>query len=124
MVQIAYIISEDEEIKNKKAIVPYGMSSQIRQVCADIELYYSRIVWNPKDEHGNSLPHDTDNASNHPPVKKLNEGDVKYIVDICKQSNTNYVVFSKATELTDEMENYDFELYNETQNYIIYRLRK
>ena len=40
VVQIAYLISGDKEIENKKAIVPYGMSSQIRQVCADIEMYY------------------------------------------------------------------------------------
>lgn len=124
VVQIAYMISGDTETEKKKAIVPYGMSSQIRQVCADIEMYYSRIVSSSKDENGNNLPHDTDDASTYLPVKNLNEGNVEYIVNICKQSNTNYVVFPKTTILSDEMENYNFELYNQTENYNIYRLNK
>lgn len=124
VVQIAYIISGDKEIENKKAIVPYGMSSQIRQVCADIEMYYSRLVSNPKDENGNSLPHDTDDASNYPPVQNLNNGNVEYIAQICKESGTNYVVFSKSTILSEKMENYNFKLYSETENYTIYRLNK
>ena len=124
VVEIAFIISGDTENERKKAIVPYGMSSQIRQVCADIELYYSRLVYNSKDENGNSFPHDTDDASNYPPVKNLNDGNVEYIAKLCKESNTNYVVFPKTTNLTYKMENYNFELYNQTKNYDIYRLKK
>ncbi|MGN1299259.1 MAG: hypothetical protein ACI4UE_04685 [Candidatus Scatovivens sp.] len=121
-VQIAYMISGDKETEHKKAIVPYGMSSQIRQVCGNIKLYYSRIVTNPKDENGNSLPHDTDDASNYEPVQKLNSGDAKYIANLCKNSNTNYVVFSKSTTLAEKIEEYGFEQYGETENYVIYRL--
>ena len=87
VVEIANLILADKEIEDKKAIVPYGMSSQIRQVSADIELYYSRIVSTPKDENGNYLPHDTDDASSYPPVKNLIEGNVEYIAKICKESN-------------------------------------
>lgn len=120
-VEVAYAISKDTETTYKKAIVPYGMSSHIRQICADIELYYTRVVFNPKDENGNSLPHDSDDASNYPPVKNHNEGNVEYIVNLCKKSNINYVVFPKATLLTDKMENYNFSVYKETNEHIIYR---
>lgn len=121
-VEVAYLISNDNETEYKKAIVPYGMSSQIRQVCTNVELVYSRIISNPKDENGNSLPHDTDDASNYPPVKNLNEGNVEYIVDLCNKSNVNYIVFNQATILSDNIEKYGWELYKQTLSYNIYRM--
>lgn len=121
-VEIAYAISDDEETEYKKAIVPYGMSSRIRQVRADIDLVYTRVVTPLYDENGKQLPSDSDDASNYEPVQKLNAGDVKYIVGLCKRTNTNYVVFQKATKLTEKMEDYGFKLFYETQNYNVYRL--
>lgn len=123
-VEIAYIISGDEETDYKKAIVPYGMSSKIRQICANIQLVYSRIVYNNKDENGNASPVDSDDPSNYEPVQRLNSGDVKYIVNLCKKRNVNYVVFDKNTQLSDNMENFGYKLYAETQSYHIYRLEK
>ena len=121
-VQVAKIISEDNETTYKKAIVPYEMSSHIRQLYANVELYYTRIISNPKDENGNPRPYDTDEPLNYKPVQKLNAGDVPYITDLAKKNNINYVVFSRATVLSDKMENYGFELYKQTVTYDIYRL--
>ena len=121
-VAVAYLIAGDTETEEKKALVPYGMSSQIRQVCPEIKLYYSRIVSNPKDENGNSLPHDTDDPSNYEPVQRLNSGDVQYITNLCKKSNTNYIVFDKNIPLKDRPENFGFEVYAETEKHLIYRL--
>lgn len=121
-VAVAYLIAGDTETEEKKALVPYGMSSQIRQVCPEIKLYYSRIVSNPKDENGNSLPHDTDDPSNYEPVQRLNSGDVQYITNLCKKSNTNYIVFDKNIPLKDRPENFGFEIYAETEKHLIYRL--
>ncbi len=123
-VEIAYAISDDKETSYKKAIVPYGMSSRIRQVRANIDMVYTRVVTALYDENGKQLPSDSDDASNYEPVQKLNSGDVKYIVNLCKRTNTNYVVFEKSTDLTESMETYGFKLFYETQNYDIYRLEE
>ena len=120
-VEVAYLISTDEEVSYKHAIVPYGMSSQIRQVSPEILLYFSRLVTNPKDENGNDLPHDTDDASFYEPVVNHNNGNVEYIAEICEYSKINYVVFPKSTKLSQKMEDYGFEIYKQTQSYIIYR---
>lgn len=123
-VEVAYIISSDEETDYKKAIVPYGMSSRIRQVKPDIKLVYTRIVSSPKDADGNVMPTDSEDPTGYEPVEKFNVGDVEFIANLCEETNTNYVVFPKATELSDDMENHGFELYSETLNYDIYRAKK
>ena len=120
-VEVAYIISADKETDYKKAIVPYGMSSHIRQISPDIQLCFSRVISNPKDENGNDLPHDTDDPSFYEPVVNHNNGNVEYITKLCIESGINYVVFPKTTKLSHEMEDYGFERYEETREYIIYR---
>lgn len=120
-VELAYIIGTDSETEYKKAIVPYGVSAQIRQVSPNIEMFYSRIVSNPKDQNGNPLPHDTDDASSYPPVVDINEGNVENVIKTCEMFNINYVIFNKSTKLSDKMENYGFSLYGETLSYSIYR---
>ena len=94
-VAVAYLIAGDTETTEKKAIVPYGMSSQIRQICPEVKVYYS---------------------------KRLNSGDVEYITNLCKKSNTNYIVFDKNIPLQDNPEDFGFELYAETEKHLIYKL--
>jgi len=121
-VEVAWIIGSDKETLYKKAIVPYEMSSHIRQIDASIELYYSRLISKAKDANGNIISIDTDiPPDDYYPVHMLNSGNVEYITEICKESNTNYIVFAKDVELDDDIENYGYRLYAETFNYSIYR---
>jgi hypothetical protein len=119
-VDVAKIIYNDDTYKEKKAIVPYGMSSQIQQIYPSIELLYTRIVTNPKDENGNPLPTDSEDPSGYEPIQKINEGDTAYIANLCNEKNINYVVLSKSIELQEPMENYDFVVLKETKENIVY----
>lgn len=121
-VEVAYAIASDTETTDKKAMVPYFMSAQIRQVCPEIKLCYSRIIFNPKDENGNSLPHDTDDPANYEPVQNLNSGNVAYVTDYCKKQKANYIVFDKNVTLNDNIEKYGFKLFTETSNHKIYKI--
>lgn len=121
-VEVALAISKDKQTSYKRAMVPYGMSSRIRQIDPKIKLAYSRIISQQFDENGNALLYDTDDASNFEPVQKLNAGDVEYISKYCIANQINYVVFSDSTPLSKPMEQYGFERMYETENYVIYRL--
>ncbi|MBP3596597.1 MAG: hypothetical protein J6J60_04260 [Clostridia bacterium] len=120
-VEVAEIIYKDTMYEEKRAIVPYGMSSHIQQVHSSIYLPYTRIIYNPKDEDGFAAPADTDNASRHPPVLALNTGDVEFLKDYVLKHNLNYIVFLKKTELSSPVETIGFEKYQETKEHIIYR---
>lgn len=123
VIQVATIIKEDTQTECKRAIVPYGMSSQIGQVTSKIELLYTRVVTNEKDKNGNNAPVDTDDIKNCEPALKLSEGDIKYIAELANKSKYNYVVYYKHTPAKDEtrFEQYGFELMYQTPNYLIYR---
>jgi len=123
VIQVATIIMNDAETECKRAIVPYGMSSQIGQVTSKIELLYTRVVTNEKDENGNSSPLDTEDIKYCEPALKLSEGDIKYIAELANKSKYNYVVYYKHTPAKDEtrFEQYGFELMYQTPNYLIYR---
>lgn len=119
--EIARMIAEDDQTEYKKAMVPYWMSSHIRQIEPSIKLAYARIVTNVKDAAGNSMPVDTDDPSNYKPVQILNSGNAKDITDYCKKHKINYVVLNKSVEKTGNMEDYGFSLYKDTINYEIYK---
>lgn len=118
---VAEIIYNDNTYKNKKAIVPYGMSSQIQQIYPSIELLYTRRVSNLLDVNGNPSPNDTDAPIGYEPIEKINEGDTIYIVELCEREKINYVVFSKSITLQDSMENHGFEIIASGEGVDIYR---
>lgn len=120
-VQVAEIIHNDNTFEEKRAVVPYGMSSHIRQIYSDIALTYTRIVYNPKDEEGFSLPTDSDDASKYPPVVAINTGDIAYLKDYSKKNRLNYIVMNKNTTLSMPIETIGFEKYQETKEHIVYR---
>jgi len=120
-IAVAEIIENDDMYEEKRAMVPYGMSSQIQQVYADIFLPYTRIVFNIPDENGNPSPTDSDHASEFPPVVNLNNGNVEYLGQYAKDNNLNYIVVSKEVILNDDMKNIGFELFRETNENVVYR---
>lgn len=120
-VKIAQLIGNDDTTEYKKAMVPYGMSSRIRQISPQIIMAYSRVVNNKSDENGNALPEDTDNPSNYEPVNIFNEGNVENIEKYCKENKINYLVVSKVAVLSEPVENRGFYLYEQTDNYYIYK---
>ena len=47
---------------------------------------------------------------------------VEELIKNAKIKNCNYIVFRKETVLNGNMEDYNFEKFDETDNYIIYKL--
>lgn len=105
-VLIAQLIGVDEE-ENKKALVPGELTPYIRQIDATIELLYGRTP-------------DTAYWSN-PYATELDNGNVKYIVSVLEENNCNYVVFKRATVMQEPIQDYGYEMINESQNYVIYK---
>lgn len=105
-VLVAQLIGIDEE-ENKKALVPADLVPYIRQIDASIELLYGR---------------EPDTAYwNNPYATELDNGNVEYIVKILEKNNCQYVVYRRATVMREPIENYGYEMINETTNYVIYK---
>ena len=117
----AEIIYNDKKYQDKKAIVPYGMSSQIQQIYPSIELLYTRIITNNKDENGIPSPADTDNPENNKMIKRINNGDTKYIAELCEKENINYVVFYDITLLQQPLEELGFDKIGSDFGVTVYR---
>lgn len=118
---MANIIHNDNKFKEKRAMIPYGMSSQINQIYPEIYLPYTRKVRNMGADTGTISPSDTDDASNFAPVANLNNGNVDYLKEYVKKHELNYIVVPKTVTLTKPMETIGFENYKETSEHIIYR---
>lgn len=105
-VLIAQLIGTDEE-ENKKALVPGELTPYIRQIDASIELLYGR---------------EPDTAYwNNPLATELDNGNVEYIAKVLEEKGCQYVVFKRATVMREPIQNYGFEMINETENYVIYK---
>lgn len=105
----AVLVAQLIEIDNteyKKAVVPENLTPYIRQITSKVELAYMR---NPEG------------YGNDPLIQALHSGNVKYIAEYAKNTNSNYVVYNKAVVLTEPMENYGFEKYNESVFFAIYK---
>lgn len=103
-------IYDDEKYEHyKKAIVPYGMSSQIQQIHPSIKLLYTRFITNISDESGMPSPADTDDPGDNEIIKRINDGDTKYIAELCEREEINYVVLYDVTILQQPLENFGFE---------------
>lgn len=118
---VAEAIYKDDKYKDKKAIVPYGMSSQIQQIYSSIDLVYTRIISNQLNENGRPSPSDTDNPGDNELIRKFNEGDTEYIVDFCNRENVNYIVFYNSTQLQRPLEELGFESIKSGCGVTIYR---
>ena len=105
-VLVAQLIGIDEE-ENKKALVPGELTPYIRQIDSTIELLYGRRP-------------DTAYWDN-PLATELDNGNVEYIAKMLDENNCQYVVFKRATAMKEPIQNYGFEMINETENYIIYK---
>lgn len=105
-VLVAQLIGIDEE-ENKKALVPGELTPYIRQIDSSIELLYGR---------------EPDTAYwNNPFATELDNGNVEYIAQVLDSKNCQYVVFKRATVMREPIQNYGFEMINETENYVIYK---
>lgn len=105
-VLVAQLIGIDEE-ENKKALVPGELTPYIRQIDATIELLYGR---------------EPDTAYwNNPLATELDNGNVEYIAKVLEEKECQYVVFKRATVMREPIQNYGFEMINETENYVIYK---
>lgn len=103
------MIIKGDDCKNKRALMPTSLVPYIRQYDASI---YMRVMRSPY------------NYDSEPIVLKMEQGDVKYIVEDCKENNINYVVFKRETKLSELIENYNFYVLGRTENYIIYKYQK
>lgn len=104
-VLVAQLIGADEE-EYKKAIVPDNMVAHIRQVDANILLAYRR---EPTAYKADSIPY------------VLATGIVEEIVKRAESTKSNYIVFKRETVLTRPFEDFGFEKFSETTNYLIYK---
>lgn len=106
-VRIAQLIGKDTEA-HKKAIVPETIIAHIRQIDASIELAYKR---DPEGKYENNSAY-----------RALVLGDVKPLTEFAKNNDCNYIVIKKDTVLTIDMKYFGFEKFDETKNYVIYKL--
>lgn len=105
-VLVAQLIGIDEE-ENKKALVPQELIPYIRQIDATIELLYGRTA-------------DTAYWEN-PLATELDNGNIEYISKVLEEKDCQYVVLKRATVLRQPIEDFDFKMINETENYTIYK---
>lgn len=121
------IIYKDKEYKEKKALVPYNISSHIRQIHPSIELVFTRFISNNGGKNGISSPSDTDNPYNISDegmkelIKRYDDGDSEYVVDYCNKGNVNYIVFNDYTSIKRPLEDLGFENIDSNYGVTVYR---
>lgn len=106
-VHIAYIL-EQEDKQYKKVMLPTSLVPYIRQINGNINLMYPR---KPRGYAGIEI------------VQRHEAGDVEYVANKCKEENCNYIIFNKQTVLTKSLSDYEYELFEQTENYDLYRLK-
>ncbi len=91
----------------KRVICPVKLNNHLRQIEPSLIMAYPRIP--------------DGNYEKYPIHDSLVNGRVEEIDKFATENNFNYVIFDKETELTAPMEEADFHLIYETENYRIYR---
>lgn len=118
---VAETIYNDElYAEYKKAIVPYGMSSQIQQIYPNIKLAYTRFVSNV-ESNGLPSPSDTDDPSGYEIIQKMNEGDTRYICEYCENELINYIAIYDNINIKQPFENFGFEKIDSNYGVSVYR---
>ncbi len=105
---IAYLIVQDDT-DYKKVMLPETLVSYIRQISPEIELKYGR---QPINYDGNIL------------LRELKTGNVEYVTQKCKETNCNYIIFSRDVSLSISPKYFGYEIFAQTENYDIYKLIK
>lgn len=109
-IEVTNILSR-VDLKNKKAMIPTTMVEYIRQIDANIQLAFSRRPPN-------------DYEQKYEIVRYYNSGDVEHLTNLCKQKNTNIIVYDKSIRLSISPSYFEFDLYAQTEHYDIYVLNK
>lgn len=108
-VQVAQIIGKIP-LENKKAMVSMDLVGYIRQFDASIKLAYQRLPYL--------------NYERYPIVNYYNSGDVKNLVNLCRQNDINIIVYDNSIPLTISPSHYGYGLFAQTEHYDIYALSK
>ena len=95
-------------VDEKKAMVPTNLVGFVRQYDTSIKLAYQRRPY--EDYEVFEI------------VKFYNAGDIENLVRLCKKDNVNIIVYDKAIQLSAPLQNYGFELFEESGQYDIYVL--
>lgn len=108
-IQVTQIV-KDIPVDNKKAMVSTDLVGYIRQFDANIKLAYPRRPYADYEMY--------------PIVKYYKAGDVKNLVNLCKQNDINIIVYDNSIPLTISPSHYGYDLYAQTEHYDIYALSK
>lgn len=103
--EIATVIMQDNT-RTKKVMPTTDLVSYIRQVNPEIVLMYAR---EPKT------------YEYVPIVIQQQKGNVQYVARNCKTANCNYIIWGKGMQKNEELEKYDYNVFYETDNYLIYK---
>lgn len=124
---VSEMIYKDTEYKEKKALVPYNISSHIRQIHPSINLVFTRFVSNYGSENGIPSPSDDDNPHKisdkvmRELIEKYEDGDSEYVVNYCNKNNVNYIVFNYYTPIKCPLEELGFENIGSNFGVTVYR---
>lgn len=108
-IQVTQIV-KDIPVDNKKAMVSTDLVGYIRQFDANIKLAYPRRPYADYEMY--------------PIVKYYKAGDVKNLVNLCKQNDINIIIYDNSIPLTISPSHYGYDLYAQTEHYDIYALSK
>lgn len=103
--EIATAIMQDNT-RTKKVMPTTDLVSYIRQVNPEIVLMYAR---EPKSYDSVTI------------VIQQQKGNVQYVTRNCKTANCNYIIWGKTMPKNEELEKYDYNVFYETDNYLIYK---
>lgn len=106
-IQVTQILGEIP-LENKKAVTSTNMVGYIRQIDASIELAYGR---RPYEDY-----------QIYEIVNTYQKGDVENLTNLCKEQNTNIIVYDNSILLTISPSYYGYNLYAQTEHYDIYVL--
>lgn len=103
--EIATAIMQDNT-RTKKVMPTIDLVSYIRQVNPEIVLMYAR---EPKSYDSVTI------------VIQQQKGNVQYVTRNCKTANCNYIIWGKGMQKNEELEKYDYNVFYETDNYLVYK---
>lgn len=109
ILQIVDVINENTE-ENKKAMISTDLVGYIRQVDASIKLAYGRRPYGNYEYY-------------FPIIKYYDSGDVKTLIDLCKEQDVNIIVYDNSISLTISPSYFGYELCGQTEHYDIYVLK-
>ena len=104
-VEIAEIIEKDDTIV-KNVFAPTDLVPYLRQITSNINLMYGRSSYGYE---GSII------------IPELEAGNVRFIANIFREKNCNYIIVSRDVNLKGNFEHYSFYLFAQTDSYDIYK---